>query len=112
MEEKDVYRLEPGRAIQVLNLDNLAKTPVIEKLEAALETIEKDGFDHFMLKEIYEQPEAIIDAFRARMNSIEARVRVGGITEYRNKLHNARRIIFVDCGYSWNVALVVEYIIE
>lgn len=112
MEEKDVYRLEPGKAIQVLNLDNLEKTPVIEKLEEALETIEKDGFDHFMLKEIYEQPEAIIDAFRGRMNSIEAWVRLGGITEYRNKLNNARRIIFAACGTSWHAALVAEYIIE
>lgn len=112
MEEKDVYRLEPGKSIQVLNLDNLEKTPVIEKLEEALETIEKDGFDHFMLKEIYEQPEAIIDAFRGRMNSIEAWVRLGGITEYRNKLNNARRIIFAACGTSWHAALVAEYIIE
>lgn len=112
MEEKDVYRLAPGEKIQVLNLDNLEKTPVVEKLEEALETIEKDGFEHFMLKEIYEQPEVIIDAFRGRMNATEGWVKLGGVTEYQNKINKARRIIFAACGTSWHAALVAEYLIE
>lgn len=112
MEEKDVYRLSLDRDISILNLDNIKKTPVIEKLEEALETIEKDGYAHFMLKEIYEQPEMVIDSYRGRMNAVEGWVRLGGVTEYRNKLNSAKRIIFAACGTSWHAALVGEYLIE
>lgn len=112
MEEEDVYRLVPGKEVEVLNLKNIEKSPVIEKLEEALDIIEKDGFDHFMLKEIYEQPKAIVDSFRGRMNATESWVRLGGITEYRNKLNKASRIIFGACGTSWHAALVGEYLIE
>lgn len=112
MEEKDVYRLSLTEDIKVLNLDNLKKTPVIEKLEEALETIEKDGFAHFMLKEIYEQPEVIIDSFRGRMNATEGWVKLGGVTEFSNKLNKAHRIIFAACGTSWHASLVGEYLIE
>lgn len=112
MEEKDVYRLAPGKGVVVLNLDNIKKTPVIEKLEEALETIEKDGYDHFMLKEIYEQPEMLIASYRGRMNAVEGWVRLGGVNEYRNKLNKAKRIIFGACGTSWHAALVGEYLIE
>lgn len=112
MEEKDVYRLEPGVDIEVLNLDNIEKSPVIEKIEEALEMIEKDGFDHFMLKEIYEQPEVIVDSFRGRMNATEGWVKLGGVNEYRNKLNKAHRIIFAACGTSWHASLVGEYLIE
>lgn len=112
MEEKDVYRLAHGEEIKVLNLDNITKSPIIEKLEEALETIEKDGYAHFMLKEIYEQPQMIIDSFRGRMNASEGWVRLGGVNEYRNKLNKAKRIIFGACGTSWHAALVGEYLIE
>ncbi|MDG4950508.1 glutamine--fructose-6-phosphate transaminase (isomerizing) [Weeksellaceae bacterium KMM 9724] len=112
MEEKDVYRLAHGEEIKVLNLDNITKTPIIEKLEEALETIEKDGYDHFMLKEIYEQPQMIIDSFRGRMNASEGWVRLGGVNEYRNKLNKTKRMIFGACGTSWHAALVGEYLIE
>ena len=112
MEEEDVYRLVPGKEVEILNLKNIEKSPVIEKLEEALDIIEKDGFDHFMLKEIYEQPKAIVDSFRGRMNATESWVRLGGITEYRNKLNKASRIIFGACGTSWHAALVGEYLIE
>src|SRR5699024_291506 len=64
MEEEDVYRLSPGEKINLLNLDNLKKSPVIEIFEEELQAIEKDGVEHFMLKEIYEQPKAIIDSYR------------------------------------------------
>ena len=112
MEEEDVYRLVPGKKVEVLNLKNIEKSPVIEKLEEALDIIEKDGFAHFMLKEIYEQPKAIVDSYRGRLNATEAWVRLGGITEYRNKLNKASRIIFGACGTSWHAALVGEYLIE
>lgn len=112
MEEKDVYKLVPGKPIELLNLDNVKKTPVIEELEEELEAIEKDGFDHYMLKEIYEQPKAIIESYRGRMSAKEAWVKLGGINEYRNKLNKAHRIIFAACGTSWHASLVGEYLIE
>lgn len=112
MDEKDVYRLAPGEDMQILNLDNVRKSPVIEELEEELDAIEKDGFDHYMLKEIYEQPKAIIDSYRGRMSAVEGWVKLGGITEYRNKLNKAKRIIFAACGTSWHASLVGEYLIE
>lgn len=112
MEEKDVYRLALGEEIDILNLDNLHKTPVIVEMEQALEEIEKDGFAHFMLKEIYEQPKVIVDSYRGRMNAVESWVKLGGISEYQNKLNKAKRIIFAACGTSWHAALVAEYLIE
>lgn len=112
MDENDVYRLAPGEPIELLNLSNVKKTPVIEELEEELETIQKDGFPHYMLKEIYEQPKAIIDSYRGRMNASEGWVKLGGVSEYRNKLNKARRLIFAACGTSWHASLVGEYLIE
>ncbi|HLS29421.1 MAG TPA: glutamine--fructose-6-phosphate transaminase (isomerizing) [Flavobacteriaceae bacterium] len=112
MEEEDVYRLSPSEEIKLLNLDNIKKSPVIEKLEEELDAIEKDGFDHYMLKEIYEQPKAIIDSYRGRMNAVEGWVRLGGITEYRNRLNKAKRIVFGACGTSWHASIVGMYLIE
>lgn len=112
MEEEDVYRLSASEEIKLLNLDNIKKSPVIEKLEEELEAIEKDGFDHYMLKEIYEQPKAIIDSYRGRMNAVEGWVRLGGITEYRNRLNKAKRIVFGSCGTSWHASIVGMYLIE
>ncbi|MFA5619762.1 MAG: glutamine--fructose-6-phosphate transaminase (isomerizing) [Weeksellaceae bacterium] len=112
MEEEDVYRLSPGEEIRLLNLKNIKKSPVIEKLQEELEAIEKEGFDHYMLKEIHEQPKAIIDSYRGRMNTEESWVRLGGITEYRNRLNQAKRIVFASCGTSWHASLVGKYLIE
>lgn len=112
MDEMDVYRLAPNEEVQILNLENLVKSPVIEQMEEELEVIEKDGFEHYMLKEIYEQPKAIVESYRGRMNANEAWVKLGGITEYRNKLNIAKRLIFGACGTSWHASLVGEYLIE
>lgn len=112
MDEKDVYRLAPNEEIQILNLDNLVKSAIIEQMEEELEAIEKDGFEHYMLKEIYEQPKAIIESYRGRMNANQAWVKLGGITEYRNKLNISKRLIFGACGTSWHASLVGEYLIE
>jgi len=65
-----------------------------------------------MLKEIFEQPKVIVDAFRGRMNAVEGWIKLGGVTEYSNKINNAQRIIFAACGTSWHSALLGEYLIE
>lgn len=96
----------------IKTLGNVVKSPAIQKLEMSLEMIEKGGYEHFMLKEIFEQPKVIADAVRGRMNAIDGWIKMGGVNEYLNKFTNAKRIIFSACGTSWHSALIGEYLIE
>ena len=77
-----------------------------------LEALEKGGFDHFMLKEIYEQPQSILDSMRGRISVSKSEVSLGGIKKHEEKLINANRLIFVACGTSWHAGLVGEYLFE
>lgn len=94
------------------NLGNERITPYVQKLDLELAAIEKGGYDHFMLKEIFEQPLTIADSFRGRLDAAEARIVLSGIDAIEEKLLNARRIIIVACGTSWHAGLVAEYVIE
>jgi glucosamine--fructose-6-phosphate aminotransferase (isomerizing) len=85
---------------------------LIQELELKLEAIEKGGFDHFMLKEIYEQPRSVKDCMRGRINLKDGKIELGGIKEYADKLKNIERIIIVACGTSWHAGLTGEYLIE
>lgn len=96
----------------VKRLDNAVQTPLIQELQLKLEMLEKGGFDHFMLKEIYEQPRSIKDCMRGRIYPEEGKVQLGGIKEFAEKLKNIDRIIIVACGTSWHAGLVGEYLIE
>lgn len=96
----------------IKQLDNVVQTPLIQELELKLEMLEKGGFDHFMLKEIYEQPRSIKDCMRGRIYPQEGKVQLGGIKEFADKLKNIDRIIIVACGTSWHAGLVGEYLIE
>lgn len=96
----------------IKRLDNVIQTPYIQELELQLEMLEKGGYDHFMLKEIYEQPRSIRDCMRGRIYPSEGKVQLGGIKEYAEKLKNIDRIIIVACGTSWHAGLVGEYLIE
>ncbi len=96
----------------VKRLDNVVQTPYIQALEMKLELLEKGGYDHFMMKEIYEQPRSIRDCMRGRIYPGEGRVQLGGLQEYAEKLKNIDRIIIVACGTSWHAGLVGEYLIE
>lgn len=106
--------------IAVINADSLAiktvedipTTPYIHTLEMALEAIEKGGYDHFMLKEIFEQPRSIRDCMRGRLDAHSRRLVLGGIREYTDALANAERIIIAACGTSWHAGLVAEYLFE
>ena len=98
--------------IIIKNIDNTVQTPYIHALELKLEMIEKGGYDHFMLKEIFEQPRSIKDCMRGRIYPLEGEVKLGGIKEYAEKFKNAERIIIVACGTSWHAGLVGEYLIE
>lgn len=96
----------------IKNLENVVKSPAIQKLEMSLEMIEKGGFDHFMLKEIYEQPRVIADALRGRMNATEGWIKMGGLNEYANRISKAKRFVITACGTSWHSGLIGEYLIE
>lgn len=96
----------------IKNIDNTIQTPYIQELSLKLEMLEKGGYDHFMMKEIYEQPRSIRDCLRGRIYPSKGLVQLGGIKEYVEKLKNIDRIIIVACGTSWHAGLVGEYLIE
>ncbi|RYG09423.1 MAG: glutamine--fructose-6-phosphate transaminase (isomerizing), partial [Chitinophagaceae bacterium] len=96
----------------IKRLDNVIQTPTIQELNMKLEMLEKGGFDHFMLKEIFEQPRSIQDCMRGRIYPQQGKVQLGGIKEFAEKLKNIDRIIIVACGTSWHAGLVGEYLIE
>jgi len=94
------------------NLGNEKITPYIQKLDIELAAIEKSGYDHFMLKEIFEQPTTIFDCLRGRLDAINGTITMAGIQQYAEQIINANRIIIIACGTSWHAGLVAEYIIE
>ena len=96
----------------IKSIDNVVQIPYVQELELKLEMLEKGGFDHFMLKEIFEQPRSIKDCMRGRIYPSSGQVQLGGIKEYAEKLKNVDRIIIVACGTSWHAGLVGEYLIE
>ena len=96
----------------IKGIDNHLVTPYIQELALELEMLEKGGYDHFMLKEIYEQPRSIRDCMRGRIYPNEGKVQLGGIKDYADKLKNIDRIVIVACGTSWHAGLVGEYLIE
>ncbi len=96
----------------IKTLGNVTKSPAVKTLEMSLEAIEKGGFEHFMLKEIYEQPKAIEDSLRGRMNAQEGWIKMGGLSEYLSRIDKADRFIVTACGTSWHSGLIGEYLIE
>ncbi len=110
--EEEVAVLKRDGEIKIKTIKNKNKTPYIEELEMHLEALEKGGFPHFMLKEIYEQPRSIRDSMRGRLNLEKGYVKLGGIADYQQTLINAKRIIIIGCGTSWHAGLVGEYLIE
>ncbi len=94
------------------NLGNVKITPFIQKLDIELAAIEKGGYDHFMLKEIFEQPDTIFDCLRGRLDEIGGTITMAGVQNNIEQLKNASRIMIVACGTSWHAGLVAEYIIE
>ncbi len=96
----------------IKTIENKIKTPYIQELEIHLEMLEKGGYAHFMLKEIYEQPRSIWDSMRGRIDAKRGRLKLGGIGEYEKKFVQADRIIIVACGTSWHAGLVAEYLFE
>ncbi|MBK9285566.1 MAG: glutamine--fructose-6-phosphate transaminase (isomerizing) [Sphingobacteriaceae bacterium] len=112
LDDEQVAVMRRGEPLKIRNLKAKEITPYIQKLTLELESIEKGGFDHFMLKEIYEQPRSVLDSMRGRLNASKAEIKLGGIEDHIKKFEKARRIIFVACGTSWHAGLVGEYLME
>jgi len=112
LEDSEIARVNSGESLEIKTIANVSKTAYIHELEMSLDTIEKDGFPHFMLKEIYEQPKSIRDTMRGRISPDNKEVKIGGILDYEQKIMNADRIIIVACGTSWHAALIGEHLIE
>lgn len=113
LEEEHLAIIRVGKSIKIrkINDDSLAE-PYVEKLQMSLENIQKGGYDHFMLKEIFEQPKAIQDTLRGRLLSDEGVITLSSLREHENKFLNAKRILIVACGTSWHAGLVAEYLFE
>jgi glucosamine--fructose-6-phosphate aminotransferase (isomerizing) len=112
MEDEEIAIVDLNDGLKLYSIDDVAKTPYVQELEIQLEALEKGGYEHFMLKEIHEQPRSIKDCFRGRLNAQEGWVKLGGIKDYEEKMANANRIIMIACGTSWHAALVGEYLFE
>ena len=98
--------------LKVVTLDNHESRIDIKKLQLSISQLEKGGYPHFMLKEIYEQPRTIVDCIRGRINPETCEVKLSGVIDHRDKFLAARRIIFVACGTSWHASLIGEHLIE
>lgn len=101
-----------GNDYEIKNLDNEIQTAHIQKIDLELESIEKGGYDHFMQKEIFEQPESIANTMRGRLKLDQGNLILGGINEYSSALINAKKITLLGCGTSWHAGLVAEYLFE
>lgn len=112
LDEQEYAVINRDGNYSIRTLGNVEKSHEIKKLEFSLEMIEKGGFEHFMLKEIYEQPKAIEDSLRGRMNARQGWIKLGGLNEYINRIDNAERFIITACGTSWHSGLIGEYLIE
>ncbi len=112
LNDEEIAVVHKNGELLIKTIYDKIKTPYIQELELKLEMLEKGGFDHFMLKEIYEQPDSILDSMRGRLLSHKGIIALGGIKEYERKLVNSERIIIVACGTSWHAAIVGEYLLE
>ena len=112
LNDEEIAILKRNEDLKIKTIKNKDKTPYIQKLELNLTALEKGGFAHFMLKEIYEQPRSIRDCLRGRLNVEKGIVSLGGILDYEEKIRNADRIIMIACGTSYHAGLVGEYLFE
>ena len=113
LEDEEMAIIKIGREVKVRKIEDDSNVDtIIQELQLNLEQIEKGGYEHFMLKEIYEQPRAITDTFRGRLLAKEGIIKISGLENNMKKFLNAERIIIVACGTSWHAGLVAEYIFE
>ena len=110
--DEEVVTLERGKELDITTIGNVRKTPEIKKLELTLSQLEKGGYPHFMLKEIYEQPRTLSDSMRGRVNVDQNNIAISGFIDNKERFLNAKRIIITACGTSWHAGLIAMYAME
>jgi len=110
--EEEVVTLQRGKQLKIKTIGNVEKTPEIKKLEMTLSQLEKGGYPHFMIKEIFEQPKTLCDSMRGRINIDENNITLAGFIDNKEKFLKAKRIIITACGTSWHAGLIGKYAIE
>lgn len=112
LDDDEIVSIRRDEGVQVKSMENVLIEYNVEEVDLKLEEIEKGGFDHFMLKEIYQQTESIYEAMRGRINALEGWVKVGGMEDYASRIAHADRFIIAACGTSWHSGLIGEYLFE
>lgn len=110
--DEEIVTLERNKELRIKTISNVEKTPEIKKLEMTLSQLEKGGYPHFMIKEIFEQPKTLSDSMRGRVNVDENNITLSGFIDNKDKFLNAKRIIITACGTSWHAGLIGMYAIE
>lgn len=112
LDEEEIATLDLVNGLHIKTISNVEKTPQIKQLEMTISQLEKGGYPHFMLKEIFEQPRTLTDCMRGRVNVSENNISIAGIIDHKDKFLNAKRIIVSACGTSWHAGLIGKYVIE
>lgn len=112
LEDEQVATCALGKELSIKTLRNEVATHTVHEIELEIGQLEKGGYDHFMLKEIFEQPTTIAECMRGRMDAEEGWVRLGGMDEHMKRLVNAKRMIILGCGTSWHAGMIAEYLFE
>ena len=112
IDDEEVVSLQVGKEVDITTIGNVQKTPEIKRLELSLSQLEKGGYPHFMLKEIFEQPRTLTDSMRGRVNVRQDNIALSGFIDNKDRFLNAKRIIITACGTSWHAGLIAMYAIE
>ena len=112
IKEEEIVTLHRSGELHLKTISNETKTPFIEQLDIEIEAIEKGGYEHYMLKEIHQQPTTMADAMRGRLSVQKGLITLGGVIEFENRIKQADRLIIVACGTSWIAGLIGEYLFE
>lgn len=110
--DEEVVLLESGKELEITTIGNVRKTPEIKKLELTISQLEKGGYPHFMLKEIFEQPHTLSDSMKGRVNVDQNNIAISGFIDNKERFINAKRIIITACGTSYHAGLIAKYAIE
>ena len=112
IDDEEVVSLRVGEKVDITTINNVTKTPEIKRLELSLSQLEKGGYPHFMLKEIFEQPRTLTDSMRGRVNVLQDNIALSGFIDNKDRFLSAKRIIITACGTSWHAGLIAMYAIE
>lgn len=112
MNDQEIAVVNRSGDLQIKTIDNEIQTPFIQQLDLKIEMLEKGNYEHYMLKEIYEQPRTVADCMRGRLNAAEGWIHLGGLEGHWDRISNAKRFIVAACGTSWHAGLIGEYLFE